>query len=55
VSRIFGPKREVVAGGWKKSSIMRSFMIYTPLQIPFGQSVMRCAGYQCIQGFGGKI
>jgi hypothetical protein len=28
LSRIFGPKREKVAGGWRKL-VMRNFIIYT--------------------------
>jgi hypothetical protein len=34
--RIFGPKREEVAGGWRKQHKMRSFIICTFHQISLG-------------------
>jgi hypothetical protein len=33
VGRIFGPKREKVAGGWRINCIMRSFKICTLHQV----------------------
>jgi hypothetical protein len=35
-SGIFEPKREDVAGGWKRLYIMRNFTFCTPLQILLG-------------------
>jgi hypothetical protein len=61
--RIFGSKRDVVAGEWRKLP-MRSFIFYTHPQILIGRSNQgdevggTCGthgrGQECVQGFDGK-